>query len=225
MAVTACDPSTPTPPTAAPLASSVGAATTTSAPAAPAKKTARSWNFDSVAAGTRPTGFGAEVGKWQVVPDDPAPSGGKVLAQLAASAGPVFNIALVGGTDLADVDVSVKLRAVEGRVDQGGGVVWRAQDARNYYIARYNPLEDNYRVYKVVAGRRSQLRSATLKVDHAAWHTLRVTMIGDQISCYLDATLHLETRDTTFGEAGRIGLWTKADAKTNFDDLTVSAPR
>jgi hypothetical protein len=165
------------------------------------------------------------MGTWQVVADDSAPSGGQAFAQLAASAGSVFNVALVGGTDRADVDVSVKLRAVDGQVDQGGGVVWRAQDARNYYIARYNPLEDNYRVYKVVAGRRSQLGSAMLKVDAKGWHTLRVTMIGDQITCYLDGAKHLETRDTTLGDAGRVGLWTKADAKTNFDDLTVSAPR
>ncbi len=164
------------------------------------------------------------MGHWQVMADDSAPSGKRTFAQLAASAGNVFNVTLIAGTELGDVDLSVKLRAVAGRVDQGGGVIWRAQDARNYYIARYNPLEDNYRAYKVVAGRRSQLSSATLEVDRTAWHTLRVTMIGDLITCYLDGSQHLETRDATFGDAGRIGLWTKADARTNFDDLAVSGP-
>ena len=232
-AMAACEPSTPAPSAATPPPSSAAgvkaagsarsgepAATTT-----PTRRTARSWRFDAVALGALPADFDAELGTWQVVADDSSPSGSRALAQLAVSADQAFNVVLVGGTTFADVVLSVKLRSVDGRVDQGGGVVWRAQDARNYYIARYNPLEDNYRVYTVVAGRRSQLASATLQVDHADWHTLRVTMIGDQIICYLDGTKHLETRDTTFSKAGHIGLWTKADAKTNFDDFTASEPR
>jgi len=232
ISVAGCDPAAPVPPAAAPLASSVGVVTSgpapsgeRGAPTAAAKKTARSWNFDSDALGAGPSDFGAEVGKWHVVADDSAPSGDKTFAQLAISDDDVFNVALVAGTARADVDLSVKLRAVAGRVDQGGGVVWRARDARNYYIARYNPLEDNYRVYLVEDGRRKMLQSAKLQVAHGAWHRLRVTMVGDQITCSLDGTKHLEAHDTTFGQAGRIGLWTKADAITHFDDLAVSAPR
>ena len=147
-----------------------------------------------------------------------------MLAQQASNADEVFNVVLVTGTSYDDLDLSVKLRAIEGRIDRGGGVVWRAADARNYYIARYNPLEDNFRVYKVVDGHRRMLESARLSVDHDAWHTLRVVMQGDHIVCYLDGKKYLDTRDSTFTSAGRIGLWTKADARTHFDDLTVAGP-
>ena len=170
-----------------------------------------------------PAGFVAAVGKWQVGKTEGAPSGSGVFEQFAKSADDVFNVALVTGSSYRDVDLTVQLRSVSGRVDQGGGPVWRARDARNYYIARYNPLEDNFRVYKVVDGRRSMLESVSLKIDKAAWHSLRIVMRADQIECYLDGKKHLSARDTTFADAGQIGLWTKADAHTRFDDLTASA--
>ena len=113
------------------------------------------------------------------------------------------------------------MRAVAGEVDRGGGVVWRAKDAKNYYIARYNPLEDNFRVYKVVDGKRTMFKSAKTPGDEK-WHTLRVTMVGSKITCYLDGQKHLETEDATFPLAGRIGLWSKADAQSYFDELIVS---
>ncbi|MBA3257018.1 MAG: DUF1080 domain-containing protein, partial [Pyrinomonadaceae bacterium] len=102
----------------------------------------------------------------------------------------------------------------------GGGVVWRARDAKNYYIARYNPLEGNYRVYKVEDGRRTQLGTSDVKRSEG-WHTLRVTMTGERIECYFDGRKYLDVSDSTFKSAGKIGLWTKADAQTHFDDLTV----
>jgi len=156
-----------------------------------------------------------------VTHDTAAPHSTRVLAQVATSADDAFNVVLVASRHL-DLDVFVRLRSVSGRVDQGGGIVWRAQDARNYYIARYNPLEDNFRVYKVANGQRVMLKSATLHVDHSAWHTLRITMRGDHIEGYLNGTKYLDVRDATFSHAGQIGLWTKADAWTNFDDLRVS---
>ncbi len=185
----------------------------------------QTWNFDNVPANQLPEGFVAHTGTWTVVTDDRATSGDRVLAQQASNADDVFNVVLVSGTRYTDVDMSVKLRAVEGRVDQGGGVVWRAADGKNYYIARYNPLEDNFRVYKVVNGHRRMLDSAKLRLDHGAWHTLRVVMQGDHIVCYLDGTKYLDTHDSTFTAAGRIGLWTKADARTHFDDLAVAGPQ
>ena len=118
------------------------------------------------------------------------------------------------------MDITVRLKAVAGELDRGGGLVWRAKDKDNYYIARYNPLEDNFRVYKVEAGKRTQLQSARVPGD-TKWHTLRVTMSGTRITCYLDGTKHLETDDPTFPEAGKIGLWSKADAQSYFDDLIV----
>lgn len=178
------------------------------------------WCFDDAHAGTLPPGLTASVGAWTVVQDSTAPSGDRVLAQLERSPGPDFNVVLLDGVSRQAVDVSVAFRSIAGEIDQGGGLVWRAKDARNYYIARYNPLEDNYRVYEVVEGQRQQLQSADLGRT-PGWHTLRVTMAGDLIRCFHDGEPFLEVRDTTFTEAGRIGLWTKADAQTHFDDLTV----
>jgi hypothetical protein len=181
----------------------------------------KSWNFDKEQAGTIAQNFTPDVGEWKVVADNDAPSRPHVLAQLAKSSGPTFNITLAGDTNYKDVDITVAMKAVAGRTDQGGGVVWRAKDARNYYIARYNPLEDNYRVYKVQDGRRVELQSANIRRT-AGWHDLRITMAGDHIECYYDGRKHLDVKDSTFPASGKIGLWTKADAQTHFDNLTVS---
>jgi hypothetical protein len=179
------------------------------------------WNFDSDAPGSIAKAFSNDVGMWQVVPDASAPSKPNVLAQLAKSAGPVFNVALIGGTNFKDVDLSVQMKAVAGRIDQGGGLVWRAKDAKNYYIARYNPLENNFRVYKVVNGARTELQSANIPRKDG-WYALRVAMTGDHIECFYDGKKYLDVKDSTFNAAGRVGLWTKADAQTNFDDLTAA---
>jgi len=131
-----------------------------------------------------------------------------------------LNVVLVDSVQAKNLDLSVHLKPIAGTIDQGGGVVWRAKDAKNYYICRYNPLENNFRVYKVVDGRRTELASADIqKTD--GWQTLRITMREEQIECFLDGKKHLEVNDGTFGVAGRIGLWTKADAQTHFDDLTL----
>jgi hypothetical protein len=180
-----------------------------------------SWTFEDTEAGKLPNGWSAPVGRWSVAETESASRSARVLAQDATSASPIFNIAFVEASSYADVDLSVRLQSREGRIDQGGGVVWRAKDHRNYYIARYNPLEDNYRVYTVEDGRRRQIGSADVELDHRAWHTLRVKMVGDHIECFLNAQKHLDVRDGTFIEAGMIGLWTKADARTWFDELTV----
>jgi len=184
-------------------------------------QSSKSWNFDSDAPGTIAKGFTNEFGTWQVSADTTAPSKPNVLAQIAKSAGPDFNVTLIGGTNLKDVDLSVQMKAVAGKNDQGGGLIWRAKDGKNYYIARYNPLEDNFRVYKVVNGRRTEFQSATIK--HAdGWHTLRVTMAGDHIECYYDGKKYLDIKDSTFVDGGRIGVWTKSDAQTHFDDLMAN---
>ena len=164
-----------------------------------------------------PTGFTNEVGQWEVAKD----GDNHVLYQKAKNDDATFNVALVEGTSYKDIDLSVKLRAVAGEIDRGGGLVWRAKDAKNYYIARYNPLEDNFRVYKVQDGKRTQFQSAKIPGDEK-WHTLRVTMVGDKITCYLDGRKYLEVEDTTFPGPGMIGLWSKADAQSYFDDLTLS---
>jgi hypothetical protein len=190
------------------------------APGAPEDRETRTWNFDKDAPGGLPRGFTQEVGEWRIAADETAPSQGQVLAQAAKSSGPTFNLALAIDIDYRDVELSVRMKAVAGEVDQGGGLVWRARNRDNYYIARYNPLEDNFRVYKVVDGKRTQLGSAD--VERApGWREIQVTMQGDRIECRLDGKTRLDARDATFQGAGRIGLWTKADARTHFDDLAA----
>jgi hypothetical protein len=134
----------------------------------------------------------------------------------------MFNLCVADGPEARDVEVRVAFKAVEGKRDQGGGIVWRYQDPNNYYVARMNPLEDNYRVYKVVAGKRTQLETREgLKVPAGEWHTLKVRQAGDHIECSLDGRKQLEARDGTFSRAGKVGLWTKSDARTRFDGFRV----
>jgi hypothetical protein len=179
------------------------------------------WNFDADKTGVIAKGFINESGKWEVLADDTAPSKPNVLAQLAKSPGTAFNLTLVTDTNNKDVDITVKMKAITGSADQGGGIVWRAKDAKNYYVARYNPLEDNYRLYHVVNGQRSELKSADIP-HTSGWQTLRVTMTDDHIECYYDGKKYLDAKDSTFKEKGKIGLWTKSDAQTHFDDLMVN---
>ena len=181
----------------------------------------RSWNFDAERPGVIGVGFTSEVGEWKILADLSAPSKPNVLAQIAKNERPVFNVALAIETSYTNVDITVKFKAIAGVIDQGGGVVWRARDAKNYYIARYNPLENNYRVYRVVGGRRTQLGTSDVKGSQG-WHMLRVTMAGDHIECYYDGKKYLDVSDSTFKEVGKIGLWTKADAQTYFDELMVN---
>lgn len=160
--------------------------------------------------------------RWLVVADATAPSGsGYVVAQTAVSPRSMFNLCVLEDSRYADLKLSVELKAVNGRIDQGGGLVWRYLDANNYYVCRFNPLENNLRIYKVIAGRRHQLASVDVKLPAGQWHTLTVTMKDDLIVCSIDGTW-LGVRDGTLREPGRIGLWTKADARTCFDTLSVT---
>jgi len=174
------------------------------------------WTFDNEATGALPPGFTAAVGQWTVVAYDK----GKVLSQIARNPNPVFNVLLISGQDARDLDLSVKLQPIAGENDQGGGLIWRARDAKNYYVARFNPLENNFRVYTVVDGKRTQLQSADA-VSPGAWFQLRVTMKGDHIVCYKDGVKLLDVHDATFPGPGKIGLWSKSDAQTEFDDLQL----
>lgn len=183
---------------------------------APSEGKNRVWNFESDQPGKNAKGIVGEVGTWNVVKD----GDNRVLAQQAENDDDTFNVALAEGTNYKNIDMSVRLKAVAGKLDQGGGLVWRAKDKDNYYIARYNPLEDNFRVYKVEKGKRTMFQSAKTPGDNA-WHSLRVTMAGTKITCFLDGKKHLEADDSAFPDSGKIGLWSKADAQTYFDDLTA----
>lgn len=172
-------------------------------------------DFESAAVDALPPGFTEEVGTWRTVLTE---TGGRALGQLAESERPIFNVALLGEPLLGDLELSVRMRPVQGEIDQGGGLVWRAKDARNYYICRYNPLEENFRLYKVIEGERTQLASAKAG-EREGWHELRVSCVGERMQCWYAGELLLEATDSTLAEPGRVGLWTKADAITWFDDL------
>jgi hypothetical protein len=167
------------------------------------------------------TGTGAGS-VWKVVADQDKK---KVLAQSSdRGANGFFNLCVAENTRFVDVDLSVRFKAVAGKLDQGGGPVWRFKDANSYYIARMNPLENNFRVYKVVGGKRIQLASADVQAAAGQWHTIRILQWGVHIVCYLNGKAYLDVRDDTFKHAGQIGLWTKADAQTYFMDLHASDP-
>jgi hypothetical protein len=172
------------------------------------------WPFDDEAPGGPPAGWSVAAGSWTV-------EAGGTLLQDARSADPVFNVALAPDVSARDLTLTVQVQCVSGEVDQGGGVVWRARGPDDYYIARWNPLEHNLRVYTVEAGRRRQLDTAIVINDPEAPHALRVSMTGDRIRVSLDGEALLDVHDDTFPDAGAVGLWTKADARTRFGDLVV----
>ena len=184
-------------------------------------------DFEDAKVGEVPKGWtvaktGADdASVWKVVEDRTAPRGGKALAQVFESSRPMFNLCVLDASSFKDVEVAVAFKAVKGQDDQGGGVVWRYKDANNYYVARHNPLEKNFRLYKIENGKRSQLASTKDDIDAPAgkWHTLSVTMKGDAIACSLNGQKVIEAKDATFADAGKVGLWTKADAHTYFDDF------
>jgi hypothetical protein len=124
---------------------------------------------------------------------------------------------------LQNLEMSVKFKAVSGEVDRAAGMAFRLVDANNYYIVRANALEGNYRLYHVVKGRRVQFAGANVKVASGEWHELRVECTGNHITCYYDGEKKIDATDETFKEAGRVGLWTKADSVTYFDDLRITA--
>ena len=160
-------------------------------------------------------------GQWAVEEMADAPSGRKVLVQRATRN--AFNVIVAPSGPFTDVDVSMKFKPISGREDASGGIVFRFTDGR-YYVVRANGLEDNFRLYTYDRGRR-QIATASVKAPALGqWHTVRLVAIGDQIQAWLDGKLLLEHRDTKF-KSGRVGLWTKADSVTAFDDLTIRGMR
>src|SRR6266446_5699483 len=187
------------------------------------------YNFDSDTPGQLPAKFhGAKTGggtqeKWVVTADPTAPSRPNVVAQTSTDQTDYrFPLLISDESSFQDLDLSVKFKAVSGSIDRAGGLVFRLKDPNNYYIVRANALENNYRLYHVVNGRRSQFAGANLKVTSGEWHELRVEAAGNKITCYYDGNKKIEATDDTFKDAGKVGLWTKADSVTYFDDLKVT---
>ena len=171
------------------------------------------------------TGKGKET-SWKVLDDN----GNKVLAQLSDDHPNYhFNDIVFDGFELKNVELIVKIKGVKGEMDQGGGFIWRFIDADNYYVVRANPLEDNVVLYKVEKGKRTDLpligKGKTYGVDveplGSGWNTLKLRVVDDLFTVYLNGKQIFQVSDKTFTNAGKIGLWTKADAVTYFDDLQV----
>ncbi len=120
------------------------------------------------------------------------------------------------------MSLSVRFKPISGREDRAGGLIFRVQDKDNYYILRANAIEDNVNIYKYVGGRRRSMREGATRVRSGQWQTLRVEATGNRIQGFLDDRLVVEATDDTY-KAGRIGLWTKADSVTCFDDVQLNA--
>ncbi len=182
-------------------------------------------NFDFPPPGKLPANWlGTKTGSgnphWAVEKDATAPSGGQVLKQSGTA---TFPVCLKTDTKIQDGFVEVKFKALAGNEDQAGGVVWRALDADNYFIARANALEDNLHIYRTVAGRRIQFDGVDLKVSGGMWHTLRVEFRGPQFTVFFDGRKVLTAHDGTFTAAGMTGVCTKADSVAVFDDFICAA--
>jgi hypothetical protein len=224
----------PSPANEAPPPAPAASAAETSVPNAsdasgPPKTAERVFNFDSDRADAPPAGFSFDrtgsgaMGRWQVRGSADAPSKPNVLAQLDADATDFrFPIAVIEGLSLRDLRLSARCKPVSGRVDQACGLVFRYRDENNYYITRANPLENNVRLYFVKDGKRKQLASYSGRIAAGAWHEYAVEVRGDHIQVHWDGSKVLDHRDATFSDAGKVGLWTKADSVTHFDDLTVT---
>jgi hypothetical protein len=200
---------------------------------------AETFNFDTVTSGSMPSGWSTAMTsrggppKWEVLRDDTAPSKPNVLAQ--TSNDPTsgrFPLAIYDKGTLKDGDIEVRFKPISGRVDQAAGIVWRYRDPNNYYIVRANARENNVVLYKVENGRRTSLAPKgtppnTYGVDHPVpagrWSTLGVRVQGNLFTVLFDGKQIFQVEDNTFRDAGRTGLWTKADSVTYFDDFRVDA--
>ncbi len=179
-------------------------------------------NFDSTNPGALPDGWQAGVTgsgnpMWAVGTDPTAPSGKNVLQQTGRG---TFPWCVKKNVSLADGFVEVKFKPLGGKADQAGGVVWRWKDGNNYYVARANALEDNVSLYYTANGRRITIKYVDAPVPPNVWHTLRVEFNNNHISVVLDGRRYIDLDDTHIAGPGAVGVWTKADSVTSFDDFS-----
>ena len=191
---------------------------------------AQTVDFDKEAPGALPAGWiagvtGSGSSRWAVEADPTAPSKPQVLKQSGRGD---FPWSVKEKEFIADGFVEVKFKSISGRQDQAGGVVWRWKDGNNYYVARANALEDNVSLYYTASGRRNTLKYVDAPVPANVWHTLRVEFSGERIKVSLNGKTYIEYQDNHIRGAGAVGVWTKADSVTVFDDFSygsAAAPR
>jgi hypothetical protein len=182
-------------------------------------------DFDKDQVGKAPVGWtatqtGSGAAKWLVVEEGTAPSKRNVLKQSGVATYPVC---LRDDSNIKDGFVETKFRTLSGKEDQAGGLAWRAKDANNYYVARANALEDNVTIYHTINGRRTEKKRTNLKVAPNEWHSLRVDFQGSHFTVMFDGKKAIDWDDETFKDAGKVGVWTKADSVTMFDDFRYGA--
>jgi hypothetical protein len=186
--------------------------------------------FETDAVGATPKGWtatktGRGEPKWTIEQDQTAPSKLRIVKQSGQATYPLL---LKDDTDIKDGFIEMKFKAVAGSEDRAAGLVWRARDANNYYVVRANALEDNVVLYKTVDGVRSALdivgRKGGYGIDVSVpanqWHGLRVDFNGSRFKVRYNGKQLFEVDDSTFSDAGKVGLWTKADSVTLFDEIT-----
>src|SRR5882724_3912534 len=183
--------------------------------------------FDEFKTGSPPPGWtGTKTGKgeakWTIEKDDTAPSKPNVLKQSGQATYPVC---IKDDTSIKDGFVEVKFKPISGKEDQAGGLVWRAKNSDNYYIARANALEDNVTIYHTIKGSRTEKKRTEMKVATNEWHTLRVDFQGNHFTVTFDGKKAIEWDDDTYKDAGKVGVWTKADSVTLFDDFSYGEKR
>jgi hypothetical protein len=185
-------------------------------------------DFSGVPVGQLPTDFmtartgSGAVSVW-VVQEDASAEGGRVLAQTSTDQTDYrFPLAIYEKLSPANVDISVRFRAVGGRVDRAGGIAVRLTDASNYYVVRANALEDNVNFYRVVQGSRREISGSSTKVASGVWHLLGLRAEGDNFVISFNGKTLFTAKDATFANAGKVALWTKADSVTHFHSLKIS---
>jgi hypothetical protein len=196
------------------------------AAAVPVTTFAERENFDRVPIGGLPSGWvagvtGGGAPSWKVIADPSAPSAPNVLSQSGAG---TFPWAVRRDVSLLDGFVETRFKSISGRADQAGGVVWRFREADTYYVARANANEDNVSLYYTTGGHRTTIKYVSAPVPPGVWHTLRVEFQGSRIRVLFNGKTAIEVDDTHVTGAGAVGVWTKADSVTSFDDFSFGTP-
>jgi hypothetical protein len=180
------------------------------------------WDFEDTSDGAFPSGFSSSLGDWRVELDPTAPTPDHALVQSGRYPGPEFPRVVIDRLVFDDVRLGVSCLARTGDVDQACGLMFHLVDSDNYFITRANALENNLRLYRVVDGDREEFASVDVEFLSQQWHRLEVVTDGPSISVSLDGEIVLDAADDTF-ERGHVGLWTKADSVTAFDDLVAES--
>jgi 3-keto-disaccharide hydrolase len=184
-------------------------------------------DFESDTVGSPPAGFefgrtgGGAEGKWVVRVEKGGTTNHVLVQESADKTDYRFPVAVLKEGAYKDVTLGVRARPLSGEVDQGFGFVWRYKDVNNYYVTRCNADEDNCTIYHTINGRRRAFLNQSVKVAKNTWHTMKLEATGDHFVVWYDGNKVLDAKDETFKEAGKVGLWTKADSVIEFDDFTV----